>query len=59
MRPAPSTRSADLNAVQGAARKAHFAAGGTTRTWRGHSVRFTNRKADAARKACRRPNLEG
>lgn len=56
MRPSTTT---SLNAVQGAARKAHFEAGGTVATWRGSSRKFTDRKKKADRLACRRPSLEG
>jgi len=40
-------------AAKSAARKAHFAAGGTTAMWRGRASTFTDRKKKQSRRACR------
>ena len=44
-----------LKASQAAARKAHFAAGGTTKGWRGspRTLDVAGSKAEVARRACR------
>ena len=45
----------EAKATKSAARKAHFAAGGTLAMWRGRPARFTDRKKAARKAACRRP----
>ena len=40
-----------------AARKAHFAAGGTVGMWRGRAATFQDRKHVANKKACRGPTF--
>lgn len=42
-------------ATKSAARKAHFANGGSLATWRGRPVTFGDRKKAARKAACRRP----
>ena len=42
-----------LTAANGAARKAHFAAGGTVGMWRGRAATFQDKKHVANKKACR------
>lgn len=42
-----------MKASQAAARKAHFANGGTTAMWRGSAATFTDRKHKANKRACR------
>jgi len=42
-----------MKASQGAARKAHFANGGTLATWRGRAATFTDRRKAANKQACR------
>jgi hypothetical protein len=42
-------------AIQTAARKAHFANGGTLASWRGRPARFDDRKKAARKAACRKP----
>jgi len=44
------------SASQAAARKAHFAAGGTVGMWRGRAATFQDRKHAANKKACRGRN---
>lgn len=47
-------RIADLKAIRGLERRAHFEAGGTLEGWRGrHEVR-TDRRKEGARTACRK-----
>lgn len=46
-------------AAMGAARKAHFAAGGTTATWLGRTNKFADKKFNANKKACRGRVQEG
>lgn len=43
-----------LNAAAGVARRAHFENGGTIATWRGRSMRETNRRREANRSECRK-----
>jgi len=40
-------------AQRAAARKAHFANGGTLATWRGRASAFTDRRKRANKRACR------
>jgi len=40
-------------AAKSAARQVHFAKGGTLATWRGRPARFTDRRKQANKKACR------
>ncbi len=42
-----------LKAAKAAARKAHFANGGTLAQWRGSSRTFTDRKKQKSKDACR------
>ena len=42
-----------MKASQAAARKAHFAAGGTVGMWRGRAATFQDPKHVANKKACR------
>ena len=39
--------------AQGAARKAHFAQGGTVAQWKGRAATFQDRKKQQSRTACR------
>jgi len=43
----------DIRATSGAARRAHFAAGGTLAMWRGSAHTFADRKKREDRRACR------
>jgi hypothetical protein len=42
-----------MRATQSARRRAHFAAGGTPKMWRGGAVTFRDRKKEASRRQCR------
>jgi len=48
-----------VKASKAAARKAHFANGGTLATWRGRPARFTDARKAASKKACRGQVREG
>jgi hypothetical protein len=49
----------EATATKTAARKAHFANGGSLATWRGRPATFADRKARANKRACRRRIQEG
>jgi len=53
-------RQSDIPALSGLRRERHFAEGGSMHEWRGGlSHRFTNRKREADRRACRNFTIDG
>lgn len=47
-------RIADLKAIRGLERRAHFEAGGTVEAWRGRHAVETDERKEGSRRACRR-----
>jgi hypothetical protein len=46
------------NTVKGSARREHFERGGTPQMWRGSSRKFTDKKKEASKNACRNVSEE-